>query len=314
MMMAKGERMLHGQFGCVDYQSGIIEPGFVTTMPTSNASAVFAVVPGGASQYMGVTRHDDDFYSANGYAQNVKDGKHFITYQYVDLRDMMTNHECMDDITINVQRNYDNPFPNPIYNMAPGQGIEETFTVVLGKMDLKLIEQDVTNNLEIEALPQAGMQPARFGGLTGETLENGLPNQILYREVRRYFSDPSQQSSSPNQMPNMAGPLGNSTTPTRWTGSLQLSDRTVAGYPNLLVGPGITIMRSWSIYPADRTIQSASSSVPPEPAEEFLNQRSFIGLKTPALQWNITGKVRKLTATEEAVWYTNILLTRESDN
>lgn len=312
--MAKGERMLHGQFGCVDYLSGIIEPGFTTVIPPVAASAAFVTVPGGASQYMGVTRHDDEFYSANGYLNNVKDNKHFVTYQYVDLRDMMTNHECMDDITINVQRNYDNPFPNPIYNMAPGQGIEETFTVVLGKMDLKLLEQEVTYNLEIEALPQAGMQPARYGGGQAEFLDNGLPNQILYREVRRYFSDPSQQSVSPNQMPNMAGPSGSSTTPTRWTGSLQLSDRTVAGYPNLVVGPGITIMRSWSIYPADRTIQSASSSVPAAPAEEFLNQRSFIGIKTPALQWNITGKVRKLTATEEAVWYTNILLTQQSND
>jgi len=312
--MAKGERMLHGQFGCVSYLSGIIEPGFTTTIPQTNASAQFAVVPGGASQYMGVTRHDDEFYEANSYSQNVKDGKHFVTYQYVDLRDMMTNHECMDDITINVQRNYDNPFPNPIYNMAPANAIEETFTVILGKMDFKLLEQDPAYDLEIEALPQAGMQPARYGGGDQEYLENGLPNQVLYREVRRYHSDPSQQFTSPDQMPNMAGPLGNVITPTRWTGSLQLTDRTVSGYPNLVVGPGITIMRSWSVYPADRTIQSASSSVPPQPANEFLNQRSFIGIKTPALQWNITGKVRKLTATEEAVWYTNILLSQQSND
>ena len=88
-----------------------------------------------------------------------------------------------------------------------------------------------------------------------------------------------------------------------------MTSRTIGGYPNLLVGPGITIIRAWSIFPAKRTVQIANGGGATDaPALELDYLKSQTMVEVPALQFNIVGTQRKLTATETATYYSNILM------
>ena len=73
-------RMIQGQFGALNYSTGIIEPTMTTpTAPT----LTFNENPG---DYMGVKRHNDQFYLHNN-GQPLQTGAlHFMTYDYVDPR------------------------------------------------------------------------------------------------------------------------------------------------------------------------------------------------------------------------------------
>jgi hypothetical protein len=204
----------------------------------------------------------------------------------------------MDDVTINVQRLYELPYPSNSYNVAPGY-IEETLMIVLG--DLRL---DDIGSFVVQKAPRAGFVPMKVDG------DGGLPFEVLYREVRQYSVDQSEVFTSPNQIGTFAGAAGDPTqAPTRWVGNFKLVSRTIGGYPDMLVGPGITIVRAFSVYNASRSIQSINGTNPSdEPANEFRFLESRVELNIPALQYNIVGTQRPLTATETATYYSNILL------
>jgi len=181
--------------------------------------------------------------------------------------------------------------------------------MVLGKLDL---------------MSDQGNDPANYqkmgfvGSPDGATIDGGyggLPFQVLYRETRRYYADPSQTYNSPGQAGTFAGLAGNpGTTPSRLVANLSLVDRTVGGYPDLLVGPGITILRIWNVFTANRLSQGLTGGNPGDSqALEFIDQTSRTNLTIPALQWNIIGKERSLSPTEEAVYYSNILLNASDD-
>lgn len=288
-------RMIQGQFGSITYTSGVIAPN--ATLPTA---AVVQFNETG-SNYMGVKRHNDVFY-LDGSGNNLTNGIHFATYQYVDLRDLLEEKACMDDVVINIQRLYELPFPALTYNQAPGN-IEETLLVLLGDFDLT-----ENGTLDIQGCPRAGFKPIKDP--TGNESQGGLPFEVLYREVRQYVQDPSQNYSSPDQVGSQAGPAGNAANaPTRLVGNYRLASRTIGGYPDLLVGPGITIIRAWSVYAAERQSQLVDGGGPTDaPADELVYLQSQTTLQIPALQYNIVGTQRKLTATETATYYSNILM------
>ncbi len=85
-------------------------------------------------------------------------------------------------------------------------------------------------------------------------------------------------------------------------------DRTIGGYPDLIVGPGITIIRMWNVFTANRNVQGLVLSGVDNPATNYQFLSSQTNLTIPPLQWNIIGRERKLTPTDEAVYYSNILL------
>ena len=63
------------------------------------------------------------------------------------------------------------------------------------------------------------------------------------------------------------------------------------------------------MWPADRTAQSlVLDPATNNPATELQFNTSRLYVEIPALQVNIIGNQRELTATEQAVWYSNILL------
>jgi len=289
-------RMIQGQFGALNYSTGIIEPTMTTpTAPT----LTFNENPG---DYMGVKRHNDQFYLHNN-GQPLQTGAlHFMTYDYVDLRDLLEAKAGMDDVVINVQRQYELPYPNDSFNLPPGN-IEETFLVLLGDYNLE----------ELGAFLVAGASRAGFMPLkdpTASDSQGGLPFEVLYREVRQYVQDPSQNFLSPDQVGSRAGNLGDSTkAPTRFCGNFRLTSRTIGGYPDLLVGPGLTVIRAWSVYPANRTFQLTNGEGPTDTVAEELDYLQMqLQLKIPALQYNIVGTQRPLTATEIATYYSNILM------
>lgn len=305
--MAKEDRLLTGTFGSILFDTGIIAAGLPENPAGSTAEHIAT-----QGTYLGTPRHDDRFIPFNnplgGNPVHV-DSRHpgfFATSQYVDLRDLLSEKECLDEIVINVQRMFDNPFPGGTYNMAPDQSIQETFLVVLGNMNLNSHIGQIGFDVSTEQFVQAGFSPTDGGGTPGN-LENGLPFQVLYRENRRYFGDASQTLYSPNQMPSV-DPPNPSYEIDRWTLALSLSDRTIGGYPNLVVGPGITIVRAWQIYPANRSTQAGPLLA--TPAKEYEFRPSRVVMTIPGLQWNITGTQRALTNSEQAKWYTNILLTQ----
>lgn len=292
-------RMIQGQFGAVNYDSGVMAPGIGTpVLPFPN------VAFNENGTYLGVKRHNDQFFIPDPVGRPGQvfsaDGLHFATFDYVDLRDLIEEKACMDDVTINIQRLKELPYPDVTFNMAPGN-IEETFMVVLG--DLKLGNQStyITN------LPQ--FHKAGFEDFTVPDNSGGLPFEVLFRENRQYVQDPSQNFVSPDQIGSQAGAAGDpAEAPTRFVGNFRLSSRTIGGYPDLLVGPGLTIIRVWSVWPANRIVQSlVGDPLNDSPADEFTFLTSRVQVKIPALQYNIVGTQRKLTATETATYYSNIL-------
>ena len=304
--MAKQDRLLHGQFGTILFDTGIIDPGL-----NENPAGSMVEHQTNRGIYLGTPSHDDTFVQYRDLVTGLPapisqtNPGFFATYQYVDLRELLSEKHCMDDIVINVQRMYDNPFPGGTYNMAPDQSIQEVFLIVLGNMDLDNRQGQVGFDLDTQQLVQAGFAPTDGNG-AGD-LDNGLPFQVLYRENRRYFADNSQTVFSPNAMPTQPPTTGAYTTD-RYTLSLSMVDRTVGGYPNLVVGPGITVIRAWQVYPATRVSQAGP--VGGAPAQEFDHRPSRVVLTIPALQWNISGTERPLTKSEQAKWYTNILLSQ----
>lgn len=298
--MAK-PRMIQGQFGSINYDSSQIEPPGVGP-GVGSALATFNTGDG----LLGVDRHNDQFYVDSG-GSNLRDEIHFMTFDYIDLRDLMRDHECMDDVTINVQRLREVPLITSGYNLPMGNGIEETLLFVLGDLSLDSLRDDIA----FEEFVKAGFAPINIPGSTNRDFEgSSLPFQVLYREIRRYMPDLSQTYSSPNASGTFAGPAGDSSlATTTFCGRLQMTSRTIGGYPDLLVGPGITVVRVVSNYLANRSVQGITGG---GPTDVQANQLQHLAMKLsyvmPALQFNVIGTQRKMTDTEIATYYSNILV------
>lgn len=289
-------RMIQTQFGAVNYDSGVVSPN--TGTPVS-ASVVFE-----KSGPFGVDRHNDVFYVPNGLTSPLQNFIHFATYDYIDLRDLVEEKSGLDDVTINIQRLDELPYPDVTYNMPPGN-IYETILVVLGDLNL-----ETSQYIEPSEFRKLG-----FDGVTNATTgekQAGLPFEVLYRENRTYVQDPSQNFVSPDQIGSQAGLTGDATqAPTRFVGNYRLNSRTIGGYPDMIVGPGLTIIRVCSVYPAFRLSQSLDGGGPTDaPADEYTFLQSKVQCKFTPFQLNIVGTQRKLTATETATYYSNILNNR----
>jgi len=297
-------RMIQGQFGAVRYDTGQLLAGVTTPVaPTVEFNET-------TGSYQGVKRHNDQFYIQQAGSPLDVSAIHFMTYDYVDLRDLLEAKACMDDVVINVQRQYELPYPDLSYNVPAGN-IEETFLILLGDYDLeKPGDLAGLSPFNVKNASKAGFVPLK--DLTGNDSQGGLPFEVLYREVRQYVQDPSQNFTSPNQIGTFAGPGGNPGTPSRLVGNFRMASRTIGGYPDLLVGPGITVVRAWSIYPSNRLSQEitggATAPVADAPAAELIDLAMRLQVHIPALQYNIVGTQRPLTATETATYYSNILM------
>lgn len=297
--MAK-PRMIQGQFGSTIYNSGDINP----TLQLPLAASTNFLTGNGV---LGVDRHNDVYHIDGTSGTPVRNQLHYMTYQYVDLRDLMRDEQCIDDVTINVQRLREIPLISAGWNLPPAQGIEETLLFVLGDLGLGT---DRMADVAFDEYAKAGFAPQNFfPGTQPDATGASLPFQVLYREVRRYMPDLSQTYSSTNAIGTYAGPGDATQATTTFCGRLNMTSRTIGGYPDLLVGPGITVIRVISCYLADRGIQNVNGGGPTDvSSDQFTHLMSRITFTMPALQYNIVGTQRSMTDTEIATYYSNILV------
>jgi hypothetical protein len=293
-------KLFSSTFGNIFYDTQNMGPGVL--IPTSEIVS--------RAGTMIVNKHDDRFYeSSNGVIENASGV--FMTYDTHDLRDLLDEGMCLADVGVGIQRLRETPEPNAIYNMPPaGSNIIETIIITNSKIDT----QYGALNGSLPSLYLAGFQPINVGsvGNLAYRNENKLDDQreIIYCERRVYGQDNSQIGLSPNQMGGMGG-SSPTEPPTRWCNNLLLLDRTVCGEADIVVGPEITIIRLIQIKGRDRGVQNQHST-PGLPALELTHNDMRIALSFPPIRINIIGDHRKMTETEKAIEYTNVLLSNQN--
>ena len=241
-------RQLHGQFGSYVYDSGLVAANADATavagypLLASNTTAPYA------------TDTQNDKLLASSVGATLSGNVHFGSYQYVDLRDFLEDKECMDNIVINVQRQLDAPIPTFWANMGLGP-IIETFAIINDELDT----MDGGN-------AWLNLQQGRWHMIGFDDLNafSGNYKGVLYRETRRYVINPNQSFRSNIDVGSYVGTTG---TPAgqlnnQWVGAYTLESRTVGGYPQRLIGPGMTLIRAWSMYPANRADRGLNGGGP----------------------------------------------------
>ena len=170
-------RQLHGQFASYVFDSGLVA-----------ANADVTAVPGFPllnRNIAGPGPYNTDVYNDELLASSVGDtingNLHFGSYQYVDLRDMFDDRECMDDIVINVQRQLDAPIPSFWANMGLGP-IIETFCIINDEVDTR------DGEAAWNALTGGSFHRVGFDAVAGVL---GNYKSVLYRETRRYTINPN---------------------------------------------------------------------------------------------------------------------------
>lgn len=295
-------RQLHGQFGSYVYDSGIIAANADVTA----VGGYPLLTENTTNPYGSDVKNDRLFASSVG--ATINGGISFGSYQYVDLRDMFDDRECMDDIVINVQRQLDTPVPSLWVNMGLGP-IIETFAIINDEID-------TTDGGEgWSALSGGRWHKIGYGTNTAVSkLILGNYKSILYRETRRYTPNTNQSYRSGIDMGSYVGttgtPLGQQNN--QWLSAYQLESRTVGGYPSRLIGPGMTVVRIWTLYCANRSDRSITGGGPSDTLPtnyEFAEAR--MQLTIPMLQWNIIGNRRDMTDGEIAVDYSSKLIMQD---
>ena len=292
-------RQLHGQFGSYLYDSGLVAANADVTIEPNFPQ----IAENRASPYGSDTSNDRLLESAVG--ANLNGGLHFGTYQYVDLRDLFEDRQCMDDIVINVQRQLDAPVPTFWANMGIGP-IIETFCIINDELDL------TQGGSAWNALTGGAWHMIGFDDIN---VVLGNYKSLLYRETRRYVINPAQTFRSPTDMSSYTGLTGTAAgvNGNQWVAAYTLESRTVGGYPSRLIGPGMTVIRAWSMYPANRSDRRLNGGgLNDVIATNYEFAEGKMQMIIPMLQWNIIGNRRNMTDEEIALDYSSKLIMQES--
>lgn len=301
-------RVIKTTMGAVRWDSNTIPPGLPAAPGGPNLSFNDSL-----NTWMATKAHDDVFALDNAGAIATQDGIHFVSSDYIDLRDLLENQNGLDSVVVNIQRQQELPYAALCWNLSPVNAMYET--LIISQQQIPLNPVLGSNEVpQLQQLHSIGFQDMGILDTATGLYEYVATRQdaLVYVETRKYSLDASQQWSSPNQMGQMNGilPGDPALSETRWTSDFAMVQRTVRGNPDLIVGPGLHVMRVWSMWNTERTAQSATGAPPPTNAvaTEFEFNTSRLYVEIPALQVNIIGQQRELTATEQAVWYSNILL------
>jgi hypothetical protein len=224
-----------------------------------------------------------------------------------DLRDFLKEGKAMKNAMINIQRMKETPVPIECFNVTPLRNIVETIIVTNSVLDM----QEGNLGTFPESIFKAGFTPTLTTDVNAGKLDD--QREILYCERRVYGQDRGQEFSSPNEMGEMGDPIGGSNgIPTRWLNNWLLLDRTVTGQADMVIGPGLQVIRFIQVFPFSRDNQSRTTGGTNNPAQELLNLQSRVYVTMPAFTINIIGEVMDLTATEKAVEYTNVFLSNQN--
>ena len=300
-------RVIKTTMGAVRFDTGIIPVGLPGTPGGNNLSFNEDL-----QDWMSSKEHNDTFALDNAGLPLLGNGLHFATQDYIDLRDLLETQQCLDDVIVNVQRQQELPYAALCWNVSPVNSMYETLIISQEKLGIDVIFGS-TNIPLLQNLHSVGFKPLSVLDTATGLYEYVAvrQNALVYVETRKYALDASQQWSSPNQMGQMNGiaPGDPTQSETRWTSDFAMTQRTVRGNLDLIVGAGLHVVRVWSMWPADRSAQaSVNDPATNNVATEFQFNTSRLYVEIPALQVNIIGNQRELTATEQAVWYSNILL------
>lgn len=285
-------RKLHGQFMSTSYDTGLI-------VANASVSAVpgFPIVIEQPSAPYGVDRHNDRFV-LSAIQENLAANISFATYQKVDLRDLFDDRECMDNIVVNVQRLLETPVPNFNINMGHNPLLESFY----------IINEDVDTSdggALWNQLASGAAHAISFGSSVIDSYES-----VIFRETRRYVPDASQMFRHPLDIGSYIGATpGGVTNGNAAVYRFNISDRTVGGYPQLLCGPYLTVLRVWTLYGADRSDMAITGGgVGDAKATNYEFAEARAQYTMGALQWTITGNRRKMTDNEIATVYSNRLI------
>lgn len=293
-------KLFSSVFGSAVYDSGTVPPA--TDFPVAETWS-----PGGS---ITINKRDDVFYlDATGNPDN--QAGYAITYSKHDLRDLLEDGECLADVAIGVQRFRETPIPLQIYNMpAIGGNIEEMLLITNSKIDTQETALDGT----FSSMRLAGFEPLNVGSVGNLSYRNANKlddmREIVYCERRVYGQDTSQMATSPNEVGGQGGSTATDP-PSRYCNNLILLDRTVTGEADLIVGPDITIIRLMRIIGRDRGVTNRFSP-PGATSNEYAFCDMRILVEFPPLKVSMMGDKRKLTDTEKAVEYTNVLLSNQN--
>ncbi|MGY8753518.1 MAG: hypothetical protein ACKVIO_06430 [Phycisphaerales bacterium] len=300
-------RIIKTTMGAVDFDSRLIPAGQPVSILGSTVEFNDSL-----DLWMATKSHNDEFAVDNVGAIAVKDGIHFATHDYIDLRDLLEEQKGLDNVVVNIQREQELPYAARCWNISPVNAMYETLIISQEQIDLDAIlgSNDVP---QLQQLHQVGFQAMGTLDTVAATTEYQSIRQdaIVYVESRKYALDGGQQWYSTDTMGQMNGPPPGDPTlsRTRWTSDFAMVQRTVRGNPDLIVGPGLHVVRVWSMWAANREAQQfILDPATDEPAFEVQFNTCRLEVQLPALQVNIIGNERDLTATEQAVWYSNILL------
>lgn len=291
-------RMLTSTFGTTYLDTGRVAAG----LPTSPSITV-DYLP--STNVYGIKAYDDKFYEFSAGVNQI--GGTYITYDQHDLRDFLKEGKAMKNAMVNIQRMKETPLVIECFNIPPRLGIFET--IIITNASLAMDTGDLGANWN--KLFSAGFDSSfPVNGNNHGKLDD--QREILYCERRLYMQDRSQEYSSPDAMGSMFGGPRIGTSETRWTSQFFLTDRTVCGQADMVIGPDLQIIRMISVDIVDRSAQNTTSTAPPEPAREYLDQQFRVYIGMPALNVNVIGDVEELTATQKATEYTNVFLSNQN--
>ena len=291
-------RMISSTFGAITFNTGRVTAG----LPVGPSTAVNYTPT--ADRY-GIAVFDDTFYNFTPGGSNLSGGS-FITYDQHDLRDFLVEGKAMKNAMINIQRMKETPQVIECFNVPMGRNIIETIIVTNSTLDF----QDGELGTNFINLFKAGFG-ATFtsGSRNGGKLDD--QREILYCERRVYGQDRGQEFKSPDEMGTMFGGPSIGSSETRWLNNWLLLDRTVTGQADMVIGPNLQVIRFVEVMCYNRDGQNTSTTTPPEPAREYIDQQFSVNLIMPAFTINVVGEVMPLTATEKATEYTNVFLSNQ---
>ena len=284
-------RKLHGQFMSTSYDSGLI-----VADASVSAAPGFPVVIEQPSAPYGVDRHNDKFVLSplgSPLAANIS----FATYQKVDLRDLFDDRECLDNIVVNVQRMTETPIPSFNINMGHNPLLESFY----------IINEDVDTSdggTLYNQLASGAIHSLAFGSSAVDSYES-----VIFRETRRYVPDQSQMFRHPTDIASYIGATASGVkSGNAAVYQFNMVNRTVGGYPQLICGPYLTIVRAWTLYGADRSDMAITAGPSDTKATNYEFAEGRLIVTQTALQWTITGNRRAMTDNEIATVYSNRLI------
>lgn len=288
--------MLSSTFGTTHFTTGRVTPG----LPVDPGTSVTFL--SGVNKF-GTPTHDDVFYE---FSEGVnRNGGSYFTYDQHDLRDLLEEGMCLDNAMINIQRLKETPHALECFNVPPLRQIYETIIITNSNLDMTPGSLGTNFNL----IYKAGFDSPFVGANEGKLDDQ---REILYCERRVYGQDRSQEFVSPNEMGSMFGGPSVGDSVTRWLNNWVLLDRTVTGQADMVIGPNLQIIRFVEVECYSRINQDTSTTAPPEPAREYLDQEFSVNVFMPAFTVNVIGEKRPLTATEKAIEYTNVFLSNQN--